>query len=258
MANKTKEKLDGFERVLGCFIGFYSPAMVEILGLCGFDFVVIDNEHGPFSWGQIEHMVRAAQLRNLTPIVRTVDHEQGTILKALDCGAQGVHVPQVSTADQTESIVRAAKFPPEGTRGVAWSARSHLYGAGDGAGYLRRHNEESIVVVHVETEEAVENIEEIASVPGLDVAYVGPADLSVALGHASEGPSHSEVRGAADRVLEACRERGMHVGYHVGGAQQARETFAWGASYVGVGITPVLFAAFKEVVGARDASLPHS
>jgi 2-keto-3-deoxy-L-rhamnonate aldolase RhmA len=190
--------------------------------------------------------------------VRTVDHEQGTILKALDCGAQGVHVPQVSTADQTESIVRAAKFPPEGTRGVAWSARSHLYGAGDGAGYLRRHNEESIVVVHVETEEAVRNIEEIASVPGLDVAYVGPADLSVALGHASEGPSHSEVRGAADRVLEACRERGMHVGYHVGGAQQARETFAWGASYVGVGITPVLFAAFKEVVGARDASLPHS
>jgi 4-hydroxy-2-oxoheptanedioate aldolase len=111
MANKTKEKLDSCERVLGCFIGFYSPAMVEILGLCGFDFVVIDNEHGPFSWGQIEHMVRAAQLRNLTPIVRTVDHEQGTILKALDCGAQGVHVPQVSTADQTESIVRAAKFP---------------------------------------------------------------------------------------------------------------------------------------------------
>lgn len=248
MANEVREKLNNGEKLLGCFIGFYSPAMVEILGLSGFDFIVIDNEHGPFSWGEVEQMVRAAELRELTPIVRTVDAEVGTILKAFDCGAQGVHVPRISTVEQAKAVVRAAKFPPLGNRGVAWSARSHLFGVGDGAKYLRRHNEESIVAIHIETEQAIENVEALVSCAGIDIAYVGPADLSVSLGYAEEGPGHPEVESAANRVLEACREHNVKVGYQVGDAQGIQSRFRWGADYVGVGLTSVLFKAYKDLV----------
>lgn len=251
MMNKVKEELQNGEKVIGCFVGFNSPTIVEILGISGFDFVVIDNEHGPFSWAEVEHMVRAAQLRDITPIIRVVDSQPGTILKAFDSGAQGIHVPQVSTDEQAEAIVQAAKFPPLGKRGVAWSARSHLFGAGDGARYLQRHNEESLVAIHIETAEAVENLEQILSVPGIDIAYVGPVDLSVSMGYAAEGPGHPEVEAAAARILEVARKHGVKVGYQVGNARDAQARFDWGADYVGVGITPVLYSAFKHIVSAR-------
>lgn len=206
---------------------------MEILGISGFDFVVIDNEPGPFSWAEVEHMVRAAQLRDITPIVRVVDSQPGTILMAFDTGAQGIHVPQVSTAEQAEAIVQAAKFLPLGKRGVAWSARSHLFGAGDQARYLQRHNEKFIVAIHIETAEAVENVEQVLSVPDIDIAYVGPVDLSVSLGYAAEGPGHSEVEAAADRILEVARKYRGKVGYQVGNARDAKARFDWGADYVG-------------------------
>jgi 4-hydroxy-2-oxoheptanedioate aldolase len=117
---------------------------------------------------------------------------------------------------------------------------------------LQRHNEESIIVaIHIETAEAVENLEQILSVPGIDIAYVGPVDLSVSLGYAAEGPGHPEVEAAADRILEVAHKYGVKVGYQVGNARDAETRFDRGADYVGVAITPVLYSAFKDIVSVR-------
>jgi 4-hydroxy-2-oxoheptanedioate aldolase len=160
-------------------------------------------------------------------------------------------VPQASTTEQAETIVQAGQVPLLGKRGVAWSARSHLFRAGDGARYLQRHNEESIVAIHIETAEAVENLEQILSVPGIDIAYVGPVDLSVSMGYAAVSPGHPEVEAAADRILEVARKYGVKAGYQVGNARDAEARFEWGATYVGVAITPVLYSAFKHIVSDR-------
>jgi 4-hydroxy-2-oxoheptanedioate aldolase len=250
--NIVKQKLRNGEKALGCFIGFHSPSIVEMLGHSGFDFVVIDNEHGPFSWSEVEEMIRAAELSNTVPIVR-VAYDPSDIQKALDRGALGIHVPMINTKEQAEEVVQRAKFPPVGKRGTAYSCRSAQYGVGGGASYLAKANEEILVAIHIETPEAVENIEHIMSVPGIDVCYIGPTDLSVTMGYQAEGPSHPEVQRAMDRVLACGQKNGVMVGIHVGNAQGASSKFKWGAKYIGVGITPFLFDAFNAVVQSRNS-----
>ena len=251
MIYKLKEKIKAGEKVVGCFLGFYSPTMAEILGHTGFDFVVIDNEHGPFSWSEVEEMVRAAESANIVPIVR-VAYGPSDIQKALDRGAQGIHVPMVNTKDQAEDVVRKAMFPPDGKRGTAYSCRSAQYGVENPMAYLKAANQGIMIAVHIETYEAVENIEAIMSVEGIDVCYIGPTDLSVTMGYAAEGPDHPEVQAAMERVLASGRKHRVTVGIQVGSAKAVEAKWNWGASYVGVGITAVLFPAFKQITALKN------
>jgi 4-hydroxy-2-oxoheptanedioate aldolase len=245
--NLVKQKLRDGEIVKGCFLGFHSASLVEILGLSGFDFVVIDNEHGSFSWGEIEDMVRAAEIVNLTPIVR-VAYGPSDIQKALDRGAMGIHVPMVSSKEDAENVVKKAKFPPLGERGTAYSVRSAKYGKNIGQAYLQESNEEILVAIHIETPQAVENIEEILSVRGIDVCFIGPTDLSVTMGYGKEGASHPQVQKAINDVLEKALSMGMPVGTLTGNAAGVKDRVQWGARYIAVGITPVLFSAFESIV----------
>lgn len=249
MYNKVKKKLKDNGYVVGCFHGFNSASVVEMLGFSGFDFVVIDNEHGPLTWGEVEEMIRAAELAGTMPFVR-VAYDAADIQKALDRGAYGIHVPMINSREQAIEVVQRAKFPPTGKRGTAYSCRSALYGVHSGAEYLQHANDEILIAVHIETPEAVENIEAIMSVEGIDVCYIGPTDLSVTMGYASEGPSHPEVQEAMNHVLESGRKHGVTVGTQVGNAPGVTKQMDWGAHYVGVGITPVLYSAFKEAANA--------
>ncbi|WP_186446207.1 HpcH/HpaI aldolase family protein [Paenibacillus cremeus] len=249
MNNVVKTKLQQGGTAVGCFIGFHSPTLVEMLGDSGFDFVVIDNEHGPFSWSEVEEMVRAAELAGTVPIVR-VAYDASDIQKALDRGAYGIHVPMVNTREQAQEVVQRAQFPPAGKRGTAYSVRSARYGTRGGADYLKASNEQILIAVHIETPQAVENIEEIMNVQGIDIFYIGPTDLSVTMGYAVEGPEHAEVQKAMETVLTCGRKLGRTVGIQVGSAAGVTAQLNWGAKYVGVGITPVLYSAFKEVSNA--------
>ncbi len=254
MQNLIKTKLKSGKTVTGCFIGFYSNEMVEMLGHSGFDFVVIDNEHGAFSWREVENLIRSAELAGISPIVR-VAYGPSDIQKALDRGAVGLHVPMVNNKEEAEAAVRRAKFPPLGQRGTAYSVRSSKYGKGGGHEYIKKCNEHVFIAVHIETPQAVDNIEEIASVPGIDLCFVGPTDLSVTMGYAKEGPGHPEVQKAMNYVMEKCNELGVPVGTLTGNAPGVTEREEWGARYIGVGITSVLSAAFDNIVnnGAKNS-----
>ena len=136
-------KLLNGEKVVGVIIGDYSPSMVEVFGHIGFDFVFIDDEHGAFSYSEVEHMIRAADAVNITPIVR-VSYDESSIQKVLDRGAKGIQVPMVNTKEDAERVVQRAKFPPEGKRGAAYYIRAAQYGKVGGTDYLQNANNETL------------------------------------------------------------------------------------------------------------------
>lgn len=254
LTNPVKEKLDAGEACLGCFIGMYAPSLAEMAGYAGFDFVVIDNEHGPFGWGQVEEMVRACEAAGVVPIVRVAECAPVPILKALDRGARGIHIPQIHTAEDARRAVAACRFPPQGNRGAAYSPRSAKYGAFSGRPYIERSNGDIMIVAHIESAQAVESIEDIMEA-GIDVAFIGPTDLSVSSGRADD-PNHPDIRRMMDRVLQAGRERGVHVGILAGDERGIAARLAWGASYIGTGATSLIHAAFQRAVACKTASGP--
>jgi 4-hydroxy-2-oxoheptanedioate aldolase len=176
-----KKRIAKSEIVLGCFLNYYAPALVETLGMAGYDYLLLDNEHGAFSPHEMESMIRAADSAGLATVVR-VDYDVSAIQKALDMGAEGIQVPKVNTAEEARAVVRRAKYPPLGDRGIGFSCRSARLSAEKGAEYIRRANEDTLVVVQIETPQAIENLDEILGVPGLDVAFLGLMDLSLSVG----------------------------------------------------------------------------
>ena len=162
--NTTKNKLSAGFPVFGPIINEYSPVTVEIFGALGYDFVMIDCEHGSMSVDQVENMVRASESFGITPIARIPDHNDATILRFLDRGVQGIIVPHVNTRSQAEAVSRAARYYPKGHRGVG-GGRSHNYGVGlSRSESTRMLNSNLLVIPMIEEVEAVQNVDEIASV----------------------------------------------------------------------------------------------
>ncbi|MBI2856595.1 MAG: hypothetical protein HYX93_07100, partial [Chloroflexi bacterium] len=154
-ANPVKQKLKEGQPVVGVFCSLPAPATVEMVGLMGYDFVIIDAEHGPMSVETCENMVRAADAVGVVPIVRVALNLPQNILRYLDAGALGVQIPMVNTREEAESVVSSTKYPPQGRRGLA-GTRASGYGVGMGVEeYVRMANRETLVVVQVETREAL-------------------------------------------------------------------------------------------------------
>lgn len=235
------------QTAFGVFIGFPATSMVEMAAYNGFDVVVIDNEHGMLSAENIEQMVIAAEHAGATPIVRVVSSSSEEILKAMDRGAHGVHVPQVDTRQEAEQVVQAVKYPPLGKRGAAFSMRAARYGTVPVSDYLRHANEQSLVCIHIESKKALENIDDILSVAGIDVVYIGPTDLSVSLGY--EGSiDHPELLKAVDVIQEAARKQGIKVGIHTKDVKGAVMRKEWGADYVCLTVTSLINHSFAEYI----------
>ena len=209
--NLTKAKLAEGKVVFGAIIGRYAPDLIELFGALGYDFVMIDCEHGPMDLDQVEHMVRAGEVFGITPIARIPDHSESTILRYLDRGLQGIIVPHVNTKEEAESVARAARYHPEGYRGVG-GGRAHDYGVGvsrsESTAWV---NSQMLVIPMVEDTVAVENLDEILSVPGVDVLHVASGDLGQSMGN----PGHEQVRAMMARVIPRIRAGGKLVG--VGG-----------------------------------------
>ena len=195
---------------LGTFYELGGTAAAECVGIGGMDFVVIDTEHGPFEAESAMLAVMAAERRGCTPFVRARDLSRPAILKLLDVGAMGVIVPDVHTVEEVKQLVEYAKYYPLGHRGYAPTLAS-AYGFADYAKNVDElfstSNRETLLIPQCETKDALEHIEEIVSVDGVDGIFVGPYDLSVALGKPAQ-LEDGELLAAIDRVLAACKASG--------------------------------------------------
>ena len=252
--NQLKEKLYRGESALGIFHGCASADLVEVSALAGYDFVVIDCEHGPMSPEAAQELVRAAECRGAAALVRVPEISRSTMLRYLDIGAYGLEVPDVDTAENARAMVAYSKYAPEGERGVAFP-RSADYGLCAVSDYTRRENEEILLIAHCENTVSLHNLPEICQVPGIDVIMLGPFDMSQSLGVTGQ-VTHPMVEEAAARVLEVCRQYGKIPGIFCGSGAMARRRQEQGFRFLGVGCDTLMYAqkcraeleAYKEVV----------
>jgi len=229
--NATKAKLRDGGLVAGCFVPFTDANLAEYLSLLGWHFLVFDGEHGPLGAAEFHDLSRAAELRGVTPIARVATNQPHLILQALDAGAHGVQVPWVNSVEEAEAVVRAAKYVPEGQRGLA-GVRAADWGVSEPLGdYIVRANRETLVVVHVETAAAVDSIHALAAVDGVDVLFIGPSDLSHSLGVAGQ-LDHPEMRRALDHIAAAVVGSGTALGIMAKSPQMAAEWRNRGATYI--------------------------
>lgn len=209
--NLAKDKLRGGQPIVGAFCNIPSPAATEILGLLGFDFVIVDGEHGIPDLETCEHMFRAAEVANITPLVRIAINQQQNILRYLDAGAMGVMIPMVNSGAEARAVVNAVKYPPTGTRGLA-GVRAAAYGITKPLGeYVQWANQETMVIVQIETKQALQNAGEIAAVDGVDVVFMGPTDLSSSLGMPGQG-THPEVLAVIEKAGKQAQAAGRAAG----------------------------------------------
>jgi len=246
--NKVKTALNEGKTVFGSFVQISSPAVVEILAHAGFDFVIIDTEHASISIEAAENLVRAAQLHDICPIIRVTDNDPSKILRALDTGAQGVHIPHVSSRSDAEAIVKAAKYVPEGERGTCPYVRAADYSAFNQNQYFSFANENTLVIALIEGIDGVNNIDEILSVPGIDIIFVGPYDLSQSLGLIGQ-IDHPRVMEEISKVIWKARSKNRVVGTFVDTLERAYKWQDLGAQFIAYSLdVGLLLNAGREIV----------
>lgn len=242
--NTTKATLMAGGLATGVFCRTPEGVIAEIAGLAGCDFVMCDCEHGTGSPRDYEAFARAVEGVGATPQVRVPDNDKATILRFLDAGAQGVHIPWVNTAAEAELAVDAVKYHPRGHRGLAGTRVSDYGMAGPLGEYIVRANLETLVVVQVETSAAVDAVDEICAVPDVDVVFLGPTDLSHSLGLAGQ-VGHPDVVAAMDRVASACRASGRVLGIYCTDAAMATAWVDKGARYIVTGAELLMARALR-------------
>lgn len=233
--NRAKAKLAAGDVVFGCFLRYPDASLAEFLATTGLDFLVFDGEHGTLTPQLCENLVRAAELHDVTPIVRVEDNNASSILRYLDTGAMGCHVPGVETVEDAMTAAKSARFAPAGTRGLS-AARASGFGPTMGyESYVEQANSRMQVVAHIESARAVDAVESIAAVPGIDVLLLGSLDLSLDIGVPGE-VNHPAVRAAAERIAAAAKANDRVFGAVASDPDDAERWVDMGARYV---ISPV-------------------
>ncbi len=239
--------LDG-ETLYGLVIKAPAPALVEMCAAAGFDFAFIDGEHGSGEALELEHHVRAAESFGMPAIVRVGSHFPCEILRALDIGAEGIIVPHVNTRAEAEAIVQAAHYPPIGRRGLATTTRAGRHSFSNLKEHLRSAEQNTLIAVQVEEPEAIEQVEEIASIPYVDCVFIGPADLSLGLGYPGES-EHPTVVEAFARICGIIASKpNVSLGTFARDAKDANNWTAKGASFIALASTLLIAQKFREVV----------
>jgi 4-hydroxy-2-oxoheptanedioate aldolase len=235
VANQLKEKFRNREKVLGTFIWMGGASTVEALGYTGLDFIIIDNEHGPFDVETTQGMIRTAELSDMTSCVRITNVTRTNVLKQLDAGAEAIIVPDVKHLSEIKDLVRYAKYYPVGERGVAF-ARKAGYGYADSTqhglqNYFDTMNRETLLIPQCETKECVELIDDIVAVEGIDGIFIGPYDLSASLGHPGEFEAPA-VKEALHKVITAVRNAGKLLMIFTFNKDDIRKYYDMGADAV--------------------------
>jgi 4-hydroxy-2-oxoheptanedioate aldolase len=210
--NTLKQRLYAGKAAFGVMCTFPSPAVVEMLGHLGFDWILLDNEHGSITVDTAEACIAAAELSGMAPIVRPVGNKPEIIAPFLDRGAWGVQVPHVNTAAEARAAVDAVKYAPEGHRGIFSGGRPAGYGfKGTTADYAKEANRQTLVCLMLEEVEAIDNLPELVTVPGIDVYFIGSGDLSQSMGYTGQ-PTHPDVQSMMERGVKTITGAGRLAG----------------------------------------------
>ena len=245
--NAFRQDVIARKRLIGCWSQLGSPITTEVLGLAGFDWILLDSEHGPNDPLSLVPQLMALKDSPSAPVVRPHWNDGVVVKRLLDIGFFNFIFPYVQSADEARRAVASTRYPPEGTRGVAVAHRSNRYGTVER--YLDLVNDNITVIVQIESRAAVGAVDEIAAVPGVDGLFIGPSDLAADLAHRGN-PGHDEVQSAIRRVFERAAACGKPVGILAPIEADARRYIDMGATIVAVGSDLGVFRAGTK--GLRD------
>lgn len=258
LANPFKAALQRGETQIGLWLSSTTAYMAEIAATSGYDWLLIDGEHAPNTIQDLYHQLQAVAPYASQPVIRPVDDNRALIKLVLDIGARTVLIPMVETAEQAKQIVSATRYPPVGCRGVgAGVARAARWGRVEN--YMAEANEEFCLLIQVETKTALENLDEILEVDGIDGVFIGPADLSASLGY-PDNAGHPDVQRIIEQSLRRIRAAGKAAGFLAVDPAMAQKCLAWGANFVAVGVDTMLYtealdkrlALFKAAPAGKD------
>lgn len=230
LISRFRKKIQDGSAVYGPFMKTEDPMFVEIAGFSGFDFAILDMEHGPVSLQQQQNNIRAAVSSGLLPIIRVKDTSENTIGSALDIGACGIQVPHIDNAEQARQVVSFSKFYPMGMRGVCRFVRAAEYSNMDRDRFFREANN-SLIILQLEGKEAIRNLDEIMSVDGIDILFIGPYDLSQSLGVPGQ-VDHPIVEEKVKDITTRAKKAGKIVGTFVDNFTNASKWKKAGIQYV--------------------------
>nr|WP_318384549.1 2-dehydro-3-deoxyglucarate aldolase [uncultured Enterobacter sp.] len=230
--NKFKAALAAHEIQIGCWSALASPISTEVLGLAGFDWLVMDGEHAPNDVTTFIPQLMALKGSPSAPVVRPPTNEPIVIKRLLDIGFYNFLIPFVETADEAALAVSSTRYPPEGIRGVSVSHRANMFGTVPD--YFAQSNKNITILVQIESQLGVDNVEEIAAVDGVDGIFVGPSDLAAGLGHLGNA-SHPEVQRCIQHIFAVAKKHGKPSGILAPIDADARRYLEMGATFVAVG-----------------------
>ena len=252
--NRFKHALAAGQAQIGLWSALPSPYVTEMLAGAGYDWVMLDTEHAPsdvpLMLQQLQALDAAQQPRPTSAVVRPAWNDPVLIKRYLDIGAQTLLVPFVQTADEAQDAVDAMRYAPIGIRGMGGSTRASNYGRD--ARYIADADQELCLLVQVETAQALDRIEDIAAVDGVDGIFIGPADLSASMGYPGQ-PRHPEVNAAIDDAIRRIRAAGKAPGILMVDETRARECLALGAQFVAVAMDLILLRTAADGVAAKFA-----
>ena len=253
--NHTRERLAKGETVVGCLLQAYrSPEIARTFAAAGFDYIFIDMEHGSFDLETVHGIIAAANGAGITPIVRVAELLYSLVARLLDSGAQGIILPRVEDPRLLEEALSWLRFPPQGKRGFGVNATMIDYEARSFAEIIDHQNRNTLAVVQFETTTAIERADELLSVKGMDIALVGPADLSISLGVPGE-MEHPLLISTVERLIEKCNRHGVVPGIQTRSVAMAKAWVERGMRFVGAGTEHgLLLAKAQEAVAVLRAA----
>jgi 2,4-dihydroxyhept-2-ene-1,7-dioic acid aldolase len=246
--NAFKHAIAAGELQIGLWSSLCSNIAVEVVASSGFDWLLLDTEHAPNEIPNLLAQLQAAGRGTATPIVRPAWNDAVLLKRVLDLGAQSVLVPYVQNADEAERAVLAVRYPPQGVRGVAAASRASNYGRIPD--YLKKANGEICLLVQVETRVALDQLEAIANVDGVDGVFIGPSDLAASLGHLGH-PQHAEVQAALEDAVRRLKAVGKPAGILTPNEEEARRYIGWGYTFVAVGADLGLLARGADALAKK-------
>ena len=256
MQRDLKAALKQGEILLGSFFRVPSPDLVEIFGEAGFDFIIIDQEHGPVGTETTADLVRACDLVGMTAVVRIPDNLPWMFQHVLDVGAHGVQVPQVKSVEDAQQAAQSCKFAPLGKRGVCRNVRAARYSARDRYDYLAGSNRDTALIIQIESRAGAENLHTILQVPGIDCVFLGPYDLSQSLGVPGQ-VDHPTVTSMMDQVVRSCRRAGIAAGVYADSPSSVNHWVRMGVQYIAVGVdTALIYSLTRKFLDELRAAAP--
>jgi 4-hydroxy-2-oxoheptanedioate aldolase len=246
--NAFKHAIAAGELQIGLWCSLCSNIAADIVSDSGFDWLLLDTEHSPNEIPDLLAQLQAVRGGTATPIVRPAWNDPVLIKRVLDIGAQSVLLPYVQNPEEAQRAVASVRYPPAGIRGVAAASRASRYGRVPG--YLKNADAEICTLVQVETRTALDQLEAIASVDGVDGVFIGPSDLSASFGHVGN-PQHPEMQKTLEDAVTRLKKIGKPAGILTGNEEEARRYIGWGYTFVAVGADVGLLARSADMLAKK-------